>query len=239
VVNDYKQDTGKVPLLAALQPFTPALWALARMMDDMQHKHRLAGSSDPFNQWAQLPDAKRRMSAAMLRHLLPEDEGVTLWSVNTKDGSHLHITHALFNIRDNTDRCCQAPDAREWEAKAAEASGAPHQPARTLEHPDTRELRQLRAAALALYNAGRWKLPNPDGDHTQWTEVAQAGMWMALRDALGLPPGTATAGADWREAASTAPRCAELSPWGVRCTRDADHKGRHETNAGTEWGTYR
>ena len=94
--NDYKQDVGKVPLLAALQPFAPALYALARMMDDMQHKHRLAGSSDPFNQWAQLPAAKARMAEAMERHLLPED--CTLWDVNTKDGNHLHATHGLFNL---------------------------------------------------------------------------------------------------------------------------------------------
>lgn len=94
--NDYKQDVGKVPLLAALQPFMPALYALARMMDDMKHKHRLAGSSDPFNQWAQLPEAEARMAEALLRHLLPE-EG-TLWDVNTKDGSHLHATHGLFNL---------------------------------------------------------------------------------------------------------------------------------------------
>lgn len=94
--NNYKKDEGKAPLLSALQPFAPALYALARMMDDMKHKHRLAGSSDPFNQWAQLPGAKGRMEQAMERHLLPE-EG-TLWSVNEKDGGHLHATHGLFNL---------------------------------------------------------------------------------------------------------------------------------------------
>jgi hypothetical protein len=96
VANDYKKDEAKAPLLAALQPFVPALYALARMMDDMQHKHRLAGSTDPFNQWAQLPEAKARMAQALERHLLPE-EG-TLWDVNAKDGTHLHATHGLFNL---------------------------------------------------------------------------------------------------------------------------------------------
>lgn len=133
MANDYKQDAGKVPLLAALQPFAPALYALARMMEDMKHKHQLAGSADPFNQWAQLPAAKARMVQALERHLLPEEEGATLWSVNTKDGSHLHATHGLFNllgalalhIRDNADRCCGAPDAMEWAAKAAESTAGP------------------------------------------------------------------------------------------------------------------
>lgn len=94
--NNYKQDAGKVPLLAALQPFAPALYALAAMMEDMKAKHQLSGSRDPFNEWAQLPEAKARMAQAMERHLLPE-EG-TLWSVNTKDGTHLHATHGLFNL---------------------------------------------------------------------------------------------------------------------------------------------
>lgn len=137
MANDYKQDAGKVPLLSALQPFAPALYALARMMDDMQHKHRLAGSTDPFNQWAQLPAAKARMAQALERHLLPEEEGATLWSVNVKDGTHLHATHGLFNllgaltlhIRDNADKCCGAPDSMEWAAKAAESTGQPPLPA--------------------------------------------------------------------------------------------------------------
>jgi hypothetical protein len=96
VANDYKQDGGKVPLLAALQPFAPALYALARMMEDMKAKHQLQGSADPFNEWAQLPEAKYRMAQAMERHLLPED--CTLWDVNHKDGGHLHATHGLFNL---------------------------------------------------------------------------------------------------------------------------------------------
>lgn len=98
MVNDYKTDAGKVPLLDALQPFMPALYALARMMDDMQHKHRLAGAANPFMEWAQLPAAQQRMSRALVRHILPEEAGVTLWSVNTKDGTHLHATHGLFNL---------------------------------------------------------------------------------------------------------------------------------------------
>lgn len=96
MANDYKKDAGKAPLLAALQPFAPALYALARMMEDMKAKHELGGSRDPFNEWAQLPGAKGRMAQAMERHLLPED--CTLWDVNTKDGQHLHATHGLFNL---------------------------------------------------------------------------------------------------------------------------------------------
>jgi len=207
VANDYKQDVGKVPLLAALKPFAPALWALARMMDDMQHKHRLAGSSDPFNQWAQLPDAKRRMEGAMGRHLVPEEEGATLWSVNTKDGSHLHITHALFNllgaltlhIRDNAERCCAAPDASEWEAKAAEDSGSP---VRNCFH----------ACGLS------------DG------YCSDCGRQVTPKTPLHAP-----AGADWRESTPKqpgkpvvdVPRCLGLSPDGVRCKRDRDHPGYH------------
>ena len=41
----------------------------------------------------------------------------------------------------------------------------------------------LQTAALALYMAGRWSCDRP---------VNEAALWTALRDALGLAPGTAT-----------------------------------------------
>jgi hypothetical protein len=120
MANDYKQDKGKAPLLDALLPFAPALMALARMMDDMQHRHRLAGSSDPFNQWKQLPQAKKRMANGMARHILEHGP----WTFNKADAlpgteGHLHVTHALFNLlgaltlhlEDNQEACCAAPDA--------------------------------------------------------------------------------------------------------------------------------
>lgn len=45
------------------------------------------------------------------------------------------------------------------------------------------ELAALRRAALAIYYAGHWELDRP--------MTSQKQMWEALRDALGLPPGTA------------------------------------------------
>lgn len=120
MTNDYKTDKNKPPLLDAMRPFAPALVALARMMDDMQHKHRLAGAKDPFSEWKQLPDAKRRMANGMARHLIEHGP----WTLNTADAlagkdAHLHATHALFNLlgaltvhlEDNAKACCAAPDA--------------------------------------------------------------------------------------------------------------------------------
>ena len=40
-------------------------------------------------------------------------------------------------------------------------------------------------AALALYRAGRWELPEGE-----LSPPVQAHLWENLRDALGLPPGT-------------------------------------------------
>jgi hypothetical protein len=48
------------------------------------------------------------------------------------------------------------------------------------------ELEQVKAAAVKLYRAGRWSAP-------QVSDVDAAVMWTALRDALGVPDGTATA----------------------------------------------
>jgi len=97
--NDYKTDVGKAPLLDALRPFAPALLALARMMDDMQHKHRLAGAADPFNEWRQLPEVRKRLGNGLLRHVVGHDP----WSPNTADAlpgkePHLHAVHGLFNL---------------------------------------------------------------------------------------------------------------------------------------------
>lgn len=143
--NNYKQDADKAPLMDALLPFAPALFALARMMDDMQHKHRLAGSADPFQQWKQLPQAKKRMANGLARHLLEHGP----WTLNEADAyqgrAHLHATHALFNLlgaltihlEDNAVACCPAPDARPrvntiYSAGrcvvCARAEGRPHHP---------------------------------------------------------------------------------------------------------------
>jgi len=90
-VNDYKKDQGRPPMLDALVPFYPALKALAAMMEDMKHKHKLAGSADPFNEWRQLPNAEKRLMNAAMGHLLQGP-----WKINTKDGTHMHATHALY-----------------------------------------------------------------------------------------------------------------------------------------------
>lgn len=49
------------------------------------------------------------------------------------------------------------------------------------------ELARLRQASIALYLSGKWVRPNT-GD-----PKADAELWEKLREALGLPPGTATA----------------------------------------------
>lgn len=46
---------------------------------------------------------------------------------------------------------------------------------------------KLPAAALALYMAGRWTLPDE-----KMSEMDQAELWENLRDALGLRPGHST-----------------------------------------------
>jgi hypothetical protein len=99
VANNYKTDKGKPPLLDALRPFAPALVALAAMMEDMKHKHRLAGAKDPFNEWRQLPDVQARLGNGLARHMIEHDP----WSLNVADAlqgtpGHLHATHALFNL---------------------------------------------------------------------------------------------------------------------------------------------
>lgn len=50
----------------------------------------------------------------------------------------------------------------------------------------------LTIAALDLYRAGRWLVLDSAG-HLVGGREAQTKLWVALRDALGLPPGTSTA----------------------------------------------
>ncbi len=91
-MNDYKKDADKAPVLDALLPFYPALEALARMMVDSAVRHKIEGADDPFNQWRQLPDAKKRLANAAGRHILKGP-----WTLDPESG-HLHATHALFGI---------------------------------------------------------------------------------------------------------------------------------------------
>ncbi len=92
-VNDYKQDAGKPPLMQAVfVPFGKTLLALAAMMEDMKHKHKLEGAKDPFQKWRQLPNAKWRLANAGARH------ATTPFQVNTKDGKHLQIVHAIWGL---------------------------------------------------------------------------------------------------------------------------------------------
>lgn len=92
VTNDYKNDADKAPVLDALLPFYPALEALARMMVDSAKKHKIEGAEDPFQQWKQLPDAKKRLANAAARHFLKGP-----WQADAESG-HLHATHALFGV---------------------------------------------------------------------------------------------------------------------------------------------
>lgn len=54
---------------------------------------------------------------------------------------------------------------------------------------------RMEQAALALYRAGFWDLVPRHGEPSL-PAPEQAKLWEALRDALGLPPGTATAAGD-------------------------------------------
>jgi len=93
VANDYKKDARKPNVQrAVLSPFRRALLALAAMAEDMADRHKLRGASDPFNEWRQLPGAQERLEGAMARHgLFP------VGTVNTKDGSHTHLAHDIWN----------------------------------------------------------------------------------------------------------------------------------------------
>jgi hypothetical protein len=92
-INDYKSDSDKPPLMqAVLIPFGKTLLAVAAMMEDMKHKHKLEGAKDPFQEWRQLPNAKWRLANAGARH------ATTPFAVNTKDGTHLHIVHAIWGL---------------------------------------------------------------------------------------------------------------------------------------------
>lgn len=93
MVNDYKPDEGKPPVLdAVLIPYRRALLAIAAMKLDMAAKHKLLGAVNPFLEWKQLPNAKARLANAGARHVLEP------WTVNTKDGTHLHLTHAIVDL---------------------------------------------------------------------------------------------------------------------------------------------
>lgn len=91
-VNDYKQDADKPPLMQAVfVPFGKTLLALAAMMEDMKHKHKLEGAKDPFQEWRQLPGGKWRLADAGARHGV-----VAPFGVNEADGKHLHILHGIW-----------------------------------------------------------------------------------------------------------------------------------------------
>jgi hypothetical protein len=166
VANDYKTDQGKPPLLDALLPFYPALARLALMMQDAAEVHRLQGAVDPFNQWRQLPDAKRRLANAGARHLL---KGPWVHDDVLKD--HPHAALALFNI-------LASLTLHEEEQAGPEIPTA-------ADYATDMELDNLRRVCLELYMAGRWTATGLDS-------TDQARMWSGLRDALGLPAGTAT-----------------------------------------------
>lgn len=218
MTNDYKTDKNKPPLLDALRPFAPALVALARMMDDMQHKHRLAGAKDPFSEWKQLPDAKRRMANGMTRHLIEHGP----WTLNTDDAlagkdAHLHATHALFNLlgaltvhlEDNAKACCEAPDAAQEFLLTPDCHQRGHDggPGRcTSWHTETQKL-------CTLYHGH-------DGQHSI------AGDFPPYFP----PPIHGPAGADWREPPQPG-SCMNgvmhaLNPYTGKCARCDQHMDR-------------
>ncbi len=136
MTNDYKPDGDKAPVLDAVHiPFRRAILALARMAQDMAVKHKLEGAKDPYNEWRQLPDARRRLSNAAARH------GDNPWQVNTKDGTHLHALHALWGWMasvelweeeqeklDAETPCCASPDAQpadDWEDRSGRVIEGP------------------------------------------------------------------------------------------------------------------
>jgi hypothetical protein len=93
MVNDYKPDAGKPPVMdAVFIPYRRTLLAIAAMKADMAKKHKLQGAANPFEEWKQLPDGKRRLANAGARHALQP------WTINTKDGTHLHIIHAIVGL---------------------------------------------------------------------------------------------------------------------------------------------
>lgn len=93
MVNDYKPDDGKPPVMdAVLIPYRRSILAIAAMKADMAVKHKLLGAVDPFLEWMQLPNGKKRLANAGARHSLQP------WKVNTQDGGHLHITHAIVGL---------------------------------------------------------------------------------------------------------------------------------------------
>lgn len=166
MANDYKKDEGKPPLLDALQPFYPALLALAAMMEDMKHKHQLAGAVDPFNEWRQLPAVKNRLGNALARHTLGG-----LWKPNEADRvpgrqAHLHATHALFDLlgaltthlEDNAAACCPAPDAKELHGPAGADWREPDNMCTSRQNPASRSMRCTRTKGHegAHNNLGAW-----------------------------------------------------------------------------------
>jgi hypothetical protein len=93
VVNDYKPDTGKPPVMdAVLIPYRRSLLAIAAMKLDMAAKHKLQGAANPYLEWMQLPNGKARLVNAGARHALQP------WTVNHADGNHLHMTHAIVGL---------------------------------------------------------------------------------------------------------------------------------------------
>lgn len=165
MTNNYKQDGDKPPVMdAVFIPYCRTLLAIASMMQDMKVKHQLLGAKNPFQEWRQLPDAKRRLANAGARHALQP------WAHNTKDAlpgtaGHLHILHAIWGLM----------SAYEMHAEDMDKVVAMVTP------PARSELEQ---AALELYYYGRWELPG------RAPEPQDAVLWERLRNALGLPPGT-------------------------------------------------
>lgn len=233
MTNDYKTDKNKPPLLDALRPFAPALVALARMMDDMQHKHRLAGATDPFSAWKKLPRAKNRLANGLARHVVENDP----WALNTADAlagkdAHLHATHGLFNLlgaltvhlEDNAKACCGAADAKADDFALT---------------PDGRQLADVGISAATGTGAAVRKVwPNGycGACDTTRLERAHGVGWTvcehhAQEDATKKPI-HGPAGADWREPS----RCGERGPqdW-LTCMLAPGHEGSHQDGAYV-WG---
>lgn len=229
MANDYKTDQGKPPLLDALLPFYPALARLALMMQDAAEVHRLKGAVDPFNQWRQLPDAKRRLANAGARHLLKGP-----WVNDEVLKGHPHAALALFNVlasltlheEEQAAKGREAVIARELAAHRAAllpvdmCCGAPD--ARPLNHGVNPEVCRHLGGITAGHcvDCGRELL----GQRLE----ERATVELALQGEFPAPGIQGPAGADWREHHQVAPRCQTMAGLGAdQCLLAAGHPGAH------------
>lgn len=219
MANNYKTDAGKPPLLDALVPFYPALRRLALMMVDAAKAHKLNGAKDPFNEWRQLPDAKRRLANAGVRHMLKGP-----WKHDDVLVNHPHAALALFNVL--ASLTLHEEEGYEADAKAEEALGIG-----VPDFSDSPEQMAQRARELAdsLYCKN---CSHPLKEHDAGFCYVP-GCSCPVRQEV--KPVHVPAGADWREKPSRCDSWAFVKSKHHECRRDKGHKGLHESDVGLRW----